>query len=349
MIFRSFARDYGLNTVNLLRLIAASAVVAIFVGFTTVSAIEDSNTQVITPECQAMSSGASSALKNRLGLTRDFYQETEKSMKAAVNMSCISAMSLLNFDLSSLIPDFNVFSMLLQAAIDRFVKIITDKVCDALGSIVGDWNQIIGSINDSLDIVSAVERWGNGVPQEFDFGGGGSFGSNKPVRPIDLIGAGGSTGQPDFTLESIPKPPDEELDDKYRELKELCWAATRDYGYLYPSDTVGNNYETRAAYSKAKNACELAITYWRIYSPNYRDDKGTTPAERNDVIRKYENLLKACKAAKAKVPMVYWNYQADSVRALQREADRVCAISSDFFNQNNLGQYYSDGNISVMY
>lgn len=349
MNLRSFADKYGLNLVNVFRLAAACAVVAVFVGFTTVSAIQDSKTQVITPECQAMSAGASDALKNRLGMTREFYQSTEKSMKAAVNMSCISAMSLLNFDFGSLIPDFNIFSMLLQAAIDRFVKIITDKVCDALGSIVGDWNQIIGSINNSLDLAGALERWGTGVPQEFDFGGGGSFGNNKPTKPIDLIGAGGSTGQPDFRLESIPQPPDEELDDRYRELKESCWAATRDYGYLYPSDPTGNLLTTRMAYTKAKTACELAISYWRVYSPNYRDDKGTTPAERNAVIREYEALLKACQDAKKKIPMVYWSYQRESVMALQKEADRVCAISTDFYNRNNLGQYYSDGNISVMY
>ena len=145
--------------------------------------------------CDDFKSASSNALKNHLSIVSEFMGKTEKAMQSVVNNSCITALSMLNFDLSSLIPDFNLFGIILQTALSKFTQFLTAKVCDAVNNVVGDWNNIIGAVSGNWSVNSAIENWGNGVVQTFPIGTGGSgISSGGGGSSIDLITPGDKTG-----------------------------------------------------------------------------------------------------------------------------------------------------------
>ena len=186
----------NIRRINVPQLLAIVALVlAVLLGALNARAQESSGTTTpaTTEECKVFNDAASNAMKNHLSLIDRFMLSAEKSMQKAIQNSCISALARLNFDLSSLIPDFNIFGVVLDRAIQAFATFLTNKVCDVVSNTVGDWNNIVAGLALNWNFNSAIERWGDDVINSFVGGSGGSgiSGSGGGSTSIVTPGPGG--------------------------------------------------------------------------------------------------------------------------------------------------------------
>lgn len=192
---------------NLKKILVILGVVALLSLTTFKIAQADSNTSSATStaaDCTVFNDASAAAMKNQMNILDKFMTVAQKGMQKAVKNSCISALSNLDFNLSSLIPDFNLFGMLLEAAINKFTSYITSQICEAIYSVVGEWNGIMGEIKKEWNVNSAFEQWGNDVLMEIPggstgFGSGGAGSTSSGTYSIysgssPMEGSGSSTG-----------------------------------------------------------------------------------------------------------------------------------------------------------
>lgn len=146
----------------------------------TAIAVEDkASATAVAAECAAFKGAAEAAMRNQLTIVNSFMSGASSQMQAAVskNNSCIGNLSMLDFDLSKLIPDFGLLGTLLQTAISRIVDGVINRACNALSDVIGKpgdlWNGIIGNIN----INNQFQGWANGIdyslPRSPSSGGSG--------------------------------------------------------------------------------------------------------------------------------------------------------------------------------
>lgn len=269
--------------------IAGAVAVSLMMGAVTAaianqdSGIQQGGAQTATQECQMMNSAVSNAVKNQMSIVDMFMNSAEKNMSRVMNNSCLSALQMLNFNLAALIPDFSIFGALLDAAINKVVTYLTDQVCQAINSTIGDWNQIVNDLKVDFNVNSQLESWADGVlmevpggnspslttPKDGVVGSGGSFdlfdGKNPGVidtsgyQPSNTGGSAG-TGGSNPTDQAIGS----NIGAQYAQALQQCETTKSRWQSLYSSSSASNS-TVESARIPAMTACSSARS---LYAAN---------------------------------------------------------------------------------
>lgn len=307
---------------------------ALIVGVGVVAS-EDQVTQKPTDECVAMSEGGSTALRNRLHMNKGFFTSAESSMKRAMNQSCIMSIALLDINLSGLMPDFNLVETAMKFVVDKITKFITNKVCEPLVNMVGNWNNLVAAISLEYNANAAIDRWANSVISEFDIGSGG-------------IGYGNNTDSGELSPDAIVIPPDASfgLGSNYPSLRADCVAAAGRYMDALSVSTT-NTTTLDGLRGKALDSCERASSYYRLYSTNTLSHSAAEVERRVAQVREYESLRKACTAARAAVPTGN-AANAPENQQLVIDANESCKTANTYFDANVYDIYGGNNNILIL-
>lgn len=145
-----------------------------------------------TEECRMIDTAVSNAVKNQLSIVDMFMKTAEKNANRIMNNSCLSALQMLDFNLAGLIPDFSLLGAALDAAINKIVTYLTDQVCEAINSQIGNWNEIVNGLALDWNANSQLESWANDVVMQIPGGSApvlnGNYSGVVNTTPITDLG-----------------------------------------------------------------------------------------------------------------------------------------------------------------
>lgn len=252
------------------KLIFASLFVALVMlsGFVTAAiAHTDSGTQTTastgTEECRMIDTAVSNAVKNQLSIVDMFMNAAEKNAKRIMSNSCLSALQMLDFNLAGLIPDFSLLGTALDAAINRVVTYLTDQVCEAVDSQIGNWNELVNGLKLDWNANSQLESWANDVIMEIPGGSAPVFSGNHSgvigSKPLE----GGSNTPAPVTCQNVGDY--DVCSDGSTRVANSGGASGNNNSGSNGSGSGGSNYGAQigSTYAQKFKECEDAKSRWQ--------------------------------------------------------------------------------------
>jgi hypothetical protein len=283
--------------------IVALGFAALFIGGVTAAIAQADQTTATTSsstqECKVFNAAVTTAMQNHMSLVDRFMSSAQKGMDKAMNNSCLSAIQMLNFNLSSLIPDFNIFGKILELAIEKFTQYLTSQVCQAINSVIGDWNNIVSQLTVDWNVNSQIEKWGNDVVMSVPGGssslltpGSSGGGLVNLIDPNQTTGSGSSGSNCIETLAGKSC-----TDGSLTPPSNGNSGSSSGSGSLDNTGTV-NGSQVGAEYERMKASCAEAQSTWLNYIAG---DASLTQIE-----NKRLDALSVCKTAQS----YYSQYQS---------------------------------------
>lgn len=247
---------------------AAFVLAAVLIGGVTAAIAEtDGSTQTgttTTQDCKVFNTAVSAAMQNHMSIVDRFFTSAQKGVKSAMNNSCLQAIQLLDLNLAGLIPDFNIFGKILDLAVEKASAYITSQVCQAVSSVIGEWNGIVGALKVDWNANTELEKWGNSVVAEVPGGNAPLLNSNSQ----GVVGSGGSINLLDEAKKGAGSTPV----NCYQTLAGTVCSdgssgtgassgAGTSTGTDYASNSV-NGAQVGAQYAQLKQACSTAQSQW---------------------------------------------------------------------------------------